>query len=67
VSYGICICSNCKREVHQDGGPNGRGGWLWTHCEDKTPMCNGSDAIYPESRDDIRGKWCGADGLGQTL
>ena len=56
MSYGIVICSVCKREVHQDG-PN----HTWTHCEDKTPRCEKAHSSYPDNVGEIVGKWCGMD------
>lgn len=56
MSSGMVICSECLREVHQDG-PN----HTWTHCEDKTPRCEGAMSVYP-LMGHIKGKWCGRDG-----
>lgn len=56
MSYGIVICSVCHREVHQDGLCQS-----WTHCEDKSPRCEGANSIYPSSPADIKGEWCGKD------
>jgi hypothetical protein len=56
MSEGLAICSNCKREVHQDG-PN----HSWRHCEDKSPRCENGVSIYPQSKSDIVGKYCGED------
>lgn len=56
MSTGLVICSLCNHEVHQDG-PN----HSWRHCDDKTPICEGAKAIYPNTSDEIVGKWCGRD------
>lgn len=56
MSYGLVICSECKREVHQDGPNN-----TWRHCEDKTPRCLNAMSVYPESTASIKGKFCGCD------
>ncbi len=57
MSYGLVICSVCKREVHQTSpGSNG-----WTHCEDSTPRCPGAVSAYPASDEEIVGKYCGRD------
>jgi hypothetical protein len=65
VSYGLVICNQCKREVHQDGSPTlPNGPNTWRHCEDKTPRCVGAVSIYPSARADIAGKWCGRDEMG---
>ena len=56
MSTGIVICSECKREVHQDGENQ-----TWRHCGDKTPRCEGAKSVYPKSRDEIEGKYCGVD------
>lgn len=61
MSYGLVICSVCKREVHQDG-PN----QTWRHCEDKTPRCAGAVSAYPQTTNEIRGKWCGRDNLTES-
>ena len=59
MSYGMVICSKCKREVHQDGP-----GQSWTHCEDKTPRCEGAQSIYPsKDRSELVGKWCAKDDI----
>jgi len=54
MSYGVVICSLCKREVHLENR-------TWIHCEDGTALCNGANPIYPHTLADIRGKWCGRD------
>jgi hypothetical protein len=41
MSYGVLMCSKCKREIHQDG-PNRS----WQHCPDKTPICQDADKVY---------------------
>lgn len=59
MSTGICICSACRREVHQWGPPVGGG---WVHCSTRRPICDGATAIYPASDDDVQGTACCADG-----
>lgn len=54
MSYGIVICSQCDREVHQEVTG-------WKHCEDGSPRCKGAVSAYPMSTDEILGKWCGKD------
>lgn len=58
MSYGLVICSICRREVHQNPGDNDHG---WHHCENKLPMCVGATAVYPEPGEEPKGKWCGRD------
>ena len=41
MSYGIVICSKCKREVHQDGSEHS-----WRHCEDKTAICQNAEDCW---------------------
>lgn len=63
MSWGTVICSICHREVHQTGPLDQltkRHGWQ--HCEDKSAMCDGAQAVYPKSVSEVQGKWCGADG-----
>jgi DNA-directed RNA polymerase subunit RPC12/RpoP len=55
VSYGLAICSVCSREVHADS----EGGW--THCVDRTPICDAATVALPQSTTEIVGKWCGRD------
>lgn len=43
MSYGLVICSLCKREVHQDDENRS-----WQHCDDQTPLCVGAQGVYPE-------------------
>lgn len=57
MSTGLAICSACKREVHQDGPLQ-----TWTHCVDKSPLCQAATSIYPSHSRDIVGPWCGQDG-----
>ena len=57
MSWGLVICSKCKREVHQDGP-----GKTWRHCEDKTPRCEGASSDYPTSQAEIVGRACYMDG-----
>jgi hypothetical protein len=63
MSTGLVICSVCRCEVHQDGARDPQGTATWRHCHDKTPRCPGASSIYPRSRDDIVGPWCGRDNL----
>jgi hypothetical protein len=56
MSYGIVICSKCKREVHQTGVNE-----IWIHCEDRTRRCEGAMSEFPASEEEIRGNWCGID------
>lgn len=59
MSTGLVICSGCHREVHQ--GATRSDGARWYHCEDRSAMCRGATAIYPRTRQDIKGNYCGAD------
>lgn len=59
MSYGIVVCAGCLRELHQDGPREVENGWR--HCEDKSPRCPGALAAYPESRNEIIGRYCGKD------
>lgn len=59
MSTGLVICSACNHELHQDGNKSVMNGWQ--HCDLKTPMCVGAGAIYPDSLNQIKGKWCGRD------
>jgi hypothetical protein len=61
MSYGLVICSACKREVHQSGDRNIQRGWQ--HCEDKTPLCSEATTAYPRAKDEIAGAYCGMDDL----
>ena len=61
MSWGLVICSVCKREVHQSGPKDRENGW--EHCEDRTPRCHEGQSQYPAVAEDIAGKWCGADDL----
>ena len=58
VSYGLCVCSVCKHEVHQSSGDRS-----WLHCEGKTPLCEGAKSVFPGNTSEIQGKWCGMDDL----
>lgn len=61
MSTGLVICSMCNREVHQDGPK-----LTWRHCSrfhGWTPLCDGAKVIFPQSRADITGLFCQADGL----
>jgi hypothetical protein len=62
MSWGICICSVCKHEVHQSGPRDAQGRTKWQHCEGRTPICPDAQAVYPHSEGEIKGKWCGVDG-----
>jgi hypothetical protein len=77
MSTGLVICSACKREVHQRVGYRDANGVeqvvyetavyprrIWVHCEDRSLMCPGASAIYPNSKDEIVGKYCGEDDIG---
>ena len=61
MSTGLVICSECKREVHQDGPHLLDEPDTWRHCEDKSPRCKGADSTYPQDRSEIVGKFCGMD------
>ena len=61
MSYGLVICSFCKRELHQSGRKDQQNGW--EHCEDRTPRCPDAQSAYPATVEEIRGPWCGADDL----
>lgn len=61
MSYGLVICSKCQREIHQDGPKPIENGWR--HCEDKSPRCEGASAVFPKTKAEIKGKWCGADDM----
>lgn len=62
MSAGIVVCSACRREVHQDGPlVDGRSGW--SHCEDKSPICDDAGAVYPDAGEQPRGHWCGRDDI----
>ena len=58
MSYGVVMCGECYREVHQESDRT------WFHCEDQTPMCAGAGRQFPRRPDELRGKWCGADSCG---
>lgn len=72
MSTGLVVCSECKREVHQNG-PRNHGarcrcptdaGWCpstWLHCDDQTPRCAGASAVFPAQRNEIVGAYCGLD------
>ncbi len=66
MSWGICICSVCKHEAHQTGEiiRKDRG---WTHCDTNSPICDGANAMYLQSKNEITGKWCGRDGFPNFL
>ena len=61
MSSGLVICSVCHVEVHQDGPTH-----TWRHCSrfhNWTPLCEGGKAMYPDTREQISGLFCQADGL----
>lgn len=65
MSYGLVICSKCKKEVHQEklvGEQTSRVTFnlknIWMHCEDTTTICKGAEAVFPKSRSEIVGKPC---------
>lgn len=60
MSYGLAICSMCRHEVHQDG-PRVNDRATWRHCEDKSPLCIGAEARYPDKLVSLLGKACRAD------
>jgi len=61
VSYGLVICSACKREAHQSVSEDGD--LSWVHCADKTPLCADGAAIQADSADELVGPYCGRDDL----
>ncbi len=62
MSYGLVICSFCKREVHQDGTKDATTGrHAWKHCNTGSWICHDAKAIHPQSRDEIMAEFCGAD------
>ena len=67
MSTGLVICSVCHKEVHQDGPRDkATGNGTWRHCSrfhSWTPICDKGKAIYPDTREQIRGLFCQADGL----
>jgi len=68
MSFGIAICSKCKREVHQQSLLNREQRFVsqsrkWVHCEDGSDICTGATAVHATSTAEIQGKWCGADDL----
>lgn len=74
MSWGLVVCSVCRREVHQDGPrqhstmncrcPKDSGFCPagWRHCEDKTARCDGATSQYPGREKNIVGRYCGMDG-----
>ena len=62
MSWGMVMCSTCKREVHQARRPSD-GVLYWYHCDDKSDICPHSQADYVRSTTEVKGKWCGFDGL----
>ena len=62
MSYGIVICSICKREVHQKRNTE-TDRLSWFHCEDTTDICSTAQTVYPSSTEEIRGAYCGMDDL----
>lgn len=62
MSYGLAICSICRHEVHQNGPFDEiRKRRLWLHCEDKTPICDGAVARYPDKFATVLGNPCKRD------
>lgn len=65
MSYGMCICSVCRREVHQARDRS------WYHCDFGEwkgrggPMCEGAEAVFPKLTEDgqpmANGDYCGID------
>ena len=66
MSTGLVVCSICKKEVHQDGKRDlTTGRAAWHHCSrfhNWTPICKDAMATYPQSRQEIVGLFCQADG-----
>lgn len=65
MSWGMCICSKCHREIHQNG-ESFEGGLrksVWQHCEDNTPICESATAQHAQSLKEVSGRYCGCDGL----
>lgn len=63
MSTGMVICSQCGREVHQNGPRDVRNGWR--HCRqsgEQTGLCNGAIAVYPKRAEDVKGWACQMDG-----
>lgn len=65
MSYGLVICSQCKHEVHQSGNRNLANGWQ--HCDDRSTICESGLAVYPKSKDEIVGPYCGIDDIGPLI
>lgn len=61
MSYGLVMCSECKREVHQTREADDE--LVWKHCEDGTVMCYDGSAVYPQDRSEVKGRVCGRDDL----
>ena len=55
MSSGLCICTECKKEVHQDLNMQ------WIHCDDASVLCSGAKPEYPKTRSEIQGIPCGRD------
>jgi len=60
VSYGLAICSICRHEVHQNG-PRVNDKATWLHCEDKSLLCSGAVARYPDRFASLLGNACRSD------
>jgi hypothetical protein len=67
----MVVCSECRREVHQDGPvhyikPGSMSASYpvrgWRHCDDKSERCAGAVSTYPRARADVSGRACYADG-----
>lgn len=74
MSAGLVVCSECRREVHQDGPrqhtarcrcaqhDSGFCPAGWRHCEDKTLRCDGASSVYADT-EGIVGRYCGRDAI----
>jgi hypothetical protein len=61
MSFGLVVCSVCKREVHQDRDNDKN--LYWYHCDTKSRICHEGYPDYPRRKDDIKGDFCGRDDL----
>jgi hypothetical protein len=64
MSYGVCICSECNREVHQALRVSRR---VWFHCDDRSELCQNAVAQRADSKAQIRGEYCLEDAMGEEL
>jgi hypothetical protein len=64
LSSGVVMCQGCRREVHQ-WGPKVDGRPTWVHCDNRSPICAGCHAVYPNDLEQLVGPWCGVDGDGE--